>query len=73
MKRPSCLDLNGLIATCGITAFLHFPDLLNGDPCRYGVNLVPDNIEQSSVMEFQSDGRDSISHGVDCIDISSSF
>merc|ERR1719289_673845 len=35
--------LNGLIAkvTCGITASLRFPGMLNGDLRKLGVNLVP--------------------------------
>merc|ERR1712156_918228 len=42
-KQPTYSQLNDLIAqtTCGITASLRFPGLLNGDLRKLGVNLVP--------------------------------
>jgi len=43
IQSPDYKVLNGLIslATCGITASLRFPGLLNGDLRKLGVNLVP--------------------------------
>jgi tubulin beta len=43
ITSPDYKVLNGLIslATCGITASLRFPGLLNGDLRKLGVNLVP--------------------------------
>merc|ERR1712156_60961 len=43
IQSPTYSQLNDLIAqtTCGITASLRFPGLLNGDLRKLGVNLVP--------------------------------
>jgi len=43
LKSPTYDELNKLIAqvTCGITASIRFPGLLNGDLRKLGVNLVP--------------------------------
>jgi tubulin beta len=43
INSPTYAQLNDLVAqtTCGITASLRFPGLLNGDLRKLGVNLVP--------------------------------